>query len=66
MLQDVIVYIIGLLIAGWLCRRLYRFVSAGKKPHHPCGDCRGCGMRDYISASKGISGCADNKRKDLR
>jgi hypothetical protein len=45
MLQDLIIYTIGLLIVVRLFYKLYRFVFAKKGRINKCAGCSGCAMK---------------------
>lgn len=47
MIQQIIVYIIGLLVLIYIAYRLYRFIRAAAN-HNPCDDCKGCDLKSEI------------------
>jgi hypothetical protein len=46
MIQDVMIYVVGVTVIIWLCYKLYRFVFTGKGRTDKCAGCAGCDLKD--------------------
>ncbi len=48
MIQDIIIYVVGLSVVGWLCYKLYRFVFIKKGQVDKCAGCTGCDLKNAL------------------
>ncbi len=57
MIQDIVIYIIGMLIVAWLCYKLYRFVFVKKGQVNKCAGCPGCDLKNLLEKSSSSEEC---------